>query len=112
PIRKTVERHEPAFGLRDRIEARTGCKWPLAAIGRNRAINQAGISRPDRTIVEAILLHHAGGEVLHHHVRSRYQFPRDVARLGFGEIEGDAALVAVQADESGTLSGEIGVLIA
>ena len=40
------------------------------------------------------------------------QFTGDVACRRIGEIENDAALAAVQTDESGTLAGEIGVFIA
>ena len=111
PIGKAVQRHESAFGLGDRIEAGTGCKWPLAAISRDRAINQAGIGWRDRGIVDAIFLHHAGGEILHHDIRPRDQFTRDVAPLRLGEIKRDAALVSIQADEGGTLTGEIGMFI-
>ena len=45
PVRKAVQRHEAAFGLRDRIEARAQRERPLAAIGRDRAIDQPRIGR-------------------------------------------------------------------
>jgi hypothetical protein len=33
PVGKAIERHESAFGLRDRVEARTRSEWSFPAIG-------------------------------------------------------------------------------
>ena len=84
---------------------------PLAAIGRDRAVDQARVGRRDRGIVEPVLLHHAAGEILHNDIRFRDQFAGDFERRSIVEIERDAALVAIQADKGGTLAGEIGMFI-
>ena len=111
-VRKAVQRHEAAFGLRDRVEARTQGKRSLAAVGRDRAIDQPRVGRRDVGIVETELLHHAAGEILHHHIRFRDQFARDLERRGVGEVERDAALVAIEAEIGRTLAADFRVLIA
>ena len=111
PIRKAVQRHEAAFGLRDRIEAGTQRERALAAIGRDRAIDQARIGRRDRRIVETEFLHHAAGEILHHDIRLRDQFARDLERRRIGEIERDAALVAIEAEEGRALAADFRVFV-
>ena len=110
-IRKAVQRHEAAFGLRDRIEARTQGELALAAIGRDRAIDQPRIGRRDRRIVEAEFLHHAAGEILHHHIRFRDQFARHLQRRRIGEIERNAALVAIETEKGRALAADFRMFI-
>ena len=83
----------------------------LAAIGRDRAIDQPRIGRRDRRIVEAEFLHHAAGEILHHHVGLRDQFARNLQRRRVGEIERDTALVAIEAEKRRALAADFRVLI-
>ncbi len=111
PVRKAVQRHEAAFGLRDRIKARTQGELALAAIGRDRAIDQPRIGRRDRRIVEPELLHHAAGEILHHDIRLRDQLARDLQRRRIVEVERDAALVAIEAEEGRALAADFRMFI-
>ena len=97
PVRKAIERHEAAFGLRDRIEARARRERPLAAIGRDRAIDQAWVGWRDRLIVEAKLLHHSAGKILHHDVRLRNELAGNLAGRRNVKVQHNAALVAIQA---------------
>ena len=110
-VRKAVQRHEAAFGLCDRIEARAQGERPLAAIGGDRAIDQPRIGRRDRRIVEAELLHHAAGKILHHYVGFRDQFARNLQRRRVGEVERDAALVAVEAEKGRALAADFRMFI-
>ncbi len=99
------------FGLRDRIEPRAQGVCALTAIGRDRAIYQARIGRRDRRIVEAKLLHHAAGEILHHHIRLRDELTRDLQRCRIGEVERNAALVAIETEESRALAADFGMFV-
>ena len=83
----------------------------LAAIGRDRAIDQARIGRRDRGIVEPELLHHAAGKILHHYIRLGDQRARNLERGRIGEVERDAALVAIEAEKCRALAADFGMFV-
>jgi hypothetical protein len=59
--------------------------------------------------VEPEPLHHPRPEVLHHHVREAHEILDDLPRPGVAEVEGQAQLPRVEADEVGALVGAAGL---
>ncbi len=66
-----------------------------AAEAGDGAIDQAGIDRAEGVVADAEAIHHAGAEVLHHHVGARDEAVDDVDCGRLLQIEREAAFVAV-----------------
>src|SRR4029077_11745087 len=62
---------------------------------RNRAIDQSWIDLRKRGVADTELVHHAGTKIFHHHVGFSGKLPDDLDGFRPGEIERQAALVAV-----------------
>jgi hypothetical protein len=65
--------HDAAHRLRDQIEAAAMTVGPGTAESRERAVDQAGVGRAQRLVVEAELGHRAGTVVLDDDVGIREQ---------------------------------------
>ena len=89
--------HHAEQGLGQQILAGLLDIGAVGAVAGGGGIDQAGLARLQRLVAEAQLLHHAGAEILRHHVGGIDQAQRELAALGRLEVDGDAALVAVGA---------------
>ena len=103
--RQAGDRHQPTHALRDLVEARPRLVGPGLAIGRDRGIDDARIDGFQVRIIDPQPPLHVGAKILDHHIG----LPREpqqgrAARLAF-QVERDAALVAVQVLEVGTVAG-------
>src|SRR4029079_11534569 len=70
----------------------------------DRAVDDAGMRRRERVIPEPEALHRAGSEVLDDHVGARDERVEDSPRARVLQIERDALLVAVDAEEIGAFA--------
>ena len=61
--------------------------------------DDVGLDPLERFVIEAPLAHGLGGERLGHHVGPAHQVENDLARLGFGQVEGDRQLARVHVVE-------------
>ena len=91
--------HQPAFGLHDGVVARLGASRSGLPEARDRAIDEPRMPWRHRGVVEAQPGQRAGPEVLDEHIRLRDQPLEDLAAGRLLEIERDAFLVAVDAQE-------------
>jgi len=71
------------------------------AVTGDRHVDQPRVDRLERLIADAQLVHHSGSKLLEHDVVLAHQLPDYLDRLGTLEIEGDAALVAVEVGVTG-----------
>jgi len=94
-VRKQAQ--QPAPRLSDGIVPRHVAVRPLGAESGYGAVNDFGIEAFNLVVTQAALFHHAGSEILDQHVGSGSELERDLAPLTGPQIQGDAALVAVQA---------------
>ena len=76
---------------------------PGFAVAGDRAVDQARIERRESLVVDAEALGHAGPEVVHEHVRRLDQPQQRFAAFGTLEIEHDAQLAAIDAEERAIL---------
>src|SRR6266480_7645622 len=65
----------------------------------DRAVDEAGVVRAQRFVVEAQALHHAGAEILEHHVGLPCHPAEGLLPGRRGDVEGEAQLVAVECAE-------------
>ena len=65
------------------------------------AVDKAGVEGAEGVVVAAEALNHAGAEALDEHVGVFAEAAQDVLSFGHLEVEGDAALVAVERGEGG-----------
>ena len=96
--------HEPAYRLRERVQAGLRSPRPRWPESRERAIDQAQIHRPERRVVDAELLGHAIPEGLDDHVGGGGHTVKGSTALGGGEIEAQAALVAIDGEVKNALA--------
>lgn len=75
--------------------------WPALPVTRDRHIDQPWVDRLERGIADAQLVHHTGAKLFEHDVVLTDQALDHLDRLGAFEIEGDAALVAVEVGVAG-----------
>ena len=95
----TGEAHDPAHGLGHQIEAAAMLVGAGASKTRQRAVDQRGMVPGDVGVTEAELVHDAGAEILHQHVRRSDQAPQYPGAARLLEVERDALLVAVHHQE-------------
>ncbi len=90
------DRHEPAHALRDLIEAGTAAIGTVLAEAGDAAIDDARIDRAQRLVVDAEAMLDVGAVVLDQHVGLRRHAPQDLLARLLLQVEGQAALVAVE----------------
>jgi hypothetical protein len=100
-LRVAGDRHQAAHRLDLAVVGGGRALRAVLAEARYRAIDELGVDGCQRCMADAELVHHAGAEVLHHHVGLGGKAMHDLDRLRLGEIEGETALVGVDAHESG-----------
>ena len=98
-VGRARDAHKAAFRLHHRVVAGFVAARPRVAEARNRAVDQPRIAFGDRGVVEAELVERAGTEVLDHHVGLREQLLEQRTAVGVLEVESDALLVPVDAQE-------------
>ena len=89
------EVHGTAAGLDHHVKAGLCIAGAELAVGRHRAVNDAGIQIPDGLVVQAVALHDARAEVLHHHVADFDELLENADALGVLHVDGDGLLSAV-----------------
>ena len=99
-----VDAHHARLGLQNGIVAGPVRQRSGLAVGRDREIDQLRVLRRDARIVEAILLQHAGPEILDQHVGAGEQLVHDRLAFGLGEIKADALLAPVEGHEEMALA--------
>ena len=94
-------RHQPAAGLRGDVERGVFGLGAFRAPARRVAVDQPLVQEPHIVVAEAEALHHAGAEVVHHHVHLRDQLADDLdAGIGL-EVDGEAAFAAAMGEVVG-----------
>ena len=105
-VRVSGNAHQAAARLGEEVVSRqVGVRSRLPVAG-NGGVDQPGVLRAQSLVIQALLRHPAHAEVLHHDVRLGHQSPRNFLPPVRGEIERDAALVAVEAEVVGALAGQ------
>jgi len=108
PERRAVGRardaHQAALGLHHGVVARLVPSRTGLAEPRDGAVDQAGIPRGDRVVVESLSGQRARAEVFDEHVALRDETIEDRATVRMFEVERDALLVPVDAHEIGALA--------
>ena len=91
--------HHPRLPLDENVVAGQITAGPRCAVTGNRAVNQSLVHRPRLLRPEAEPLERAGSKVFHQHVGRLNQLGQE--RLAFDrfQIDGDALLVAVDAEK-------------
>src|SRR5262249_58311359 len=89
------DRHDAAHRLDLAVIARAEPRRASLAEAADGAIDQPRINLRQRGVADAELVHHAGAEIFHDDVGFGCKLLNDRDRLGLGEIERQAALVAV-----------------
>src|SRR3989442_52757 len=95
PLDLAGQRHEAAHRLAQRVERRTIAIGAVLAEAGDRDEDDPVVERAQPLVVEAHRGHHAGPEVLEHHVGLRHQRGEDLLALGMAQVETDALLAAV-----------------
>ena len=90
--------HQAAHRLQDRVVAGARRVRPGLAEAGHRAIDDAGVDRLDRFIIQPVALEIADLVVLHHHVAGFGELADDVLPFRRRDIDGDRFLVAVGAE--------------
>ena len=100
-LRKSGYVHHPRLPLDDNVVAGQITAGPGGAVAGNRAVNQSLVQRPRLLRPEAEPLERAGPKVFDDHVGRPNQLGQE--RLAFDrlQIDGDALLVAVDAEKIG-----------
>ena len=91
--------HQAAFSLHHSIIASLALPRAGLSESGDRAVDQTRVRRRQRGVVKSQLGQRAGAEVLHDDVGARQQPVQDLPSFRVLEIEGDALLVAVDAQE-------------
>ena len=108
PLRQAVgfagQVHQPAVGLNDQVIARHIGHGAGAPVAGNGAVDYAGIDGADFVVTQAHAFKGPGAETLDHHVRIGGHLANQLDALRLLEVDGDAALVAVEGYELGALS--------
>ena len=91
--------HRTRHALHDMVVGRPPGPVRVAAVAGERAIDRAGVQLPRRVRPEAEPLHHAGAEVLRHHVCPGDQAQRRIAPLRPLQVERERALAGVDGEE-------------
>ena len=103
--RQAGDRHQPAHALRDLVEARPFLVGAVLAIGRDAGIDDARIDGLQVRIIDPQPPFHVGAEILDHHIGLLREPQQQRAPGLVLEVDGDAALVAVQILEIAAVAG-------
>src|SRR4029453_4410705 len=103
----SLERHQTAERLEDRIEARTIAVRSRRAESRDRRIDEARVDGAQALVADAEPLGDARAHVLHDDVGALGQTVDDPAPLGGLQIDRDRALAAIPAEEAGQLGERV-----
>ena len=98
-LRIEEQAEHAAQRLTDHVEGRPLAVGTAPVEAGNRAIDQTWIDLSQRREAELAALHHAGAEVLDQHVGAFDQIEQGLASRRILDVDDDAALVAVVADE-------------
>ncbi len=96
--------HDAADGLRERVEPGLVAPRPVGPERRQGAVDEPGIERPERRVVDAELLGHAVAVALEHDIRGSHQAIEGFAAQGVPEIDAEGALVAVDGEMQDALA--------
>ena len=100
PAGKAGNRHQAAHPLGHEVEAAPVAIRAGAAEPGDAGIHQPGIDLRQRLVAQTQAVHDAGPEVLRHDVRRLRHAPEHRLALVRAQVQGDAALVAVQRQEA------------
>ncbi len=108
-LRLAIDAHQPSHALDDRVVAGIAAERTVGAEAGDAAMDEAWEAGLEHRLVPHVpFLQRAGLEVFNQNVGGLEQAEKNLAPLRLGEIEHDAALVAIDADEIGggiTLEG-------
>jgi hypothetical protein len=91
--------HQARKALRDQIEAAFVGVGAVAAVARHRTVDQAGVDFLEGVVAQAQPFERAAAVVFGQDVGLLHHGQQDLASLRMLQVEGDAALVAVQDHE-------------
>ena len=94
-------RHDAAHRLPHDVDARPARHRSQRAEAGRRAVDDGGVHGAQILVTQPEALHHAGAEVVDHHLHARDEALHDLDRARLLEVERDAALAAVVRDEVG-----------
>src|SRR5688572_16276762 len=97
----TGDVHESGLGLRHRVVSREVALRAVLSVPADRAVHQARIQAAGLLDAEAELVEAARPEVLDEHVGAFEKALQYVSPFGALQVDGEAALVAIDADEIG-----------
>ena len=98
------DRHQPAHALRDLVDARPVAIGAVLAEAGNAGEDDAFVDLAQFVVVDAEPVFHVGAEILHHHIGLRDHAQEGGVPLRRLEVEGHAALVAMQVLEIRSLA--------
>ena len=98
---KAGNAHQAAHSLGHQVKAAPVAVGAGGAKPGNGAVNQAGLDLGQFPIAQLQPLHNAGAKVFHHHVGVLQQSPEHLPARLFPQVQGQAALVAVQRQKAG-----------
>ncbi len=107
-VRLAGDGHDPAERLHQRLVAGAVLAGAGAPEGGDGAVDQPRVDFRERLVAEAEALHGAGAEVLDEDVGLTHQCLDHLDALGGLEVEGHAALVAVEEEVGGRLAVLVG----
>ena len=109
--RQAGDRHQPAHALGDLVHTGPGGVGAALPKARDAAIDYARIDLGHRVVVHAQSVFHIGPVVLHDHIRLCGKLHKDRVSLVALQVEGHAALVAMQVLEVESMpAGACGVV--
>jgi hypothetical protein len=88
--------HQSGDGLRVTLEAAVGAHRATVTVGAEREVHHVRFSRADLVVGDAVVLGHALGEVLHHHVGLIQELSENLKAAGRVQVEEQGLLAAVQ----------------
>ena len=100
-VRLAGDANQAALSLRRQIERRVAGPRPLRSPARCVAVDDACVRLADLLVAQPQPLHHAGAEVVDHHVAVFRQPKADALRLLRLQVERDATLPAVMGEKVG-----------
>ncbi len=101
-----IDAERPGQRLRHDVEGRLVAEGPGEAKPADRAIDEARVERGERRVAEAEAVHHAGAVVFHENVGPRYEAAQDVGAGRLAQVDDQALLVAVDAEEIMALAAD------
>ena len=102
----TRDAHEAAFGLEQEVHARPIPRWAVRAEGVDGAVDESGVPLEQERVGVSHAVQAAGPEVLDEHIGSLHQAPHAGSLRRVDQVEGDAALVAIDAHEVAALAAD------